>query len=282
MSENKKTVDKSRINKNRIKPDVNIPDIIEVPDKTIMLLTNSDNFIEPYQDIMYTSEKQRPWFGEHFYFCLPLSMGNQHGFIVNSLYDVLIRWNGRNDTSGLSVIVNPDNGTNTDTLQIFNSHFGYGVVTMQMQYTMRTPKGVNILLKEPPNYPLPTGLSAMNAVVETDQLRRDFTFNFKVTEPNIDIFIPKGTPLASLVPYPRFFHDGYKIDVTTNENYLKNYRDANTYYTKEREIEYNDGGKPSLRYMGGEDIFGNMFDEHQKSLDGGKWWSNVKRKRKQD
>jgi hypothetical protein len=267
-----------KINKKTLKTDENIPDNVRVPDKKILLLTNHESFDNAYNNILVPGEKKRPWFTDFFYFCLPLSMGNQHGFIVHSMYDVLIRWRGADSTSDLSVFV--DYGDETHVrLQTFESHFGSGILTMQMQYTMRTPENVNILVKEPPNYPLPTGLSVMNAVVETDQLRRDFTFNFKVTEPHYDIFIPKGTPLASVLPYPRYFHDGYEVEVSKDANELDAFRKTLEYYTKERQEEYKAGGAPSLRYMKGEDIFGNMFTEHQKSLDGGRWWSNVKRKR---
>lgn len=269
----------TKVNTEKIKPDLNILDDVKVPDKKILLLTNHDDFIQPYEDILTPGCKQRPWFTDFFYFCLPLSMGNQHGFIVQSRYDVLLRWTGGNDLNAVSVFV--DYGENEQTelkLQTFESHFGHGTVTMQMHYTMRTPPGVNILLKEPPNYPLPTGLSVMNAVVETDQLRRDFTFNFKITEPHYDIFIPKGSPLAALVPYPRYFHDGYEVEVLKDKNQLETFRKSLEYFTQERNEEYQKGSKPSLRYMKGEDVFGNKFDEHQKSLDGGKWWSNVKRK----
>jgi len=265
----------SKINLDRIKPDKNIKDDLEVPDKKIYLLTNHDKYFDDYKDFLEIPGKKRKWFTNHAYFCLPLSMGNQHGFIIKSMHDVLLRWQGRDSQGSLSVF--------TDSIweespQTFDSHFGSGIVTVQMHFTLRTPKGVNLMVKEPPNFIL-DGLTVLNAVVETDQLRRDFTYNIKVSEPNKDIFIPKGTPLASIIPYPRFFHDDFEVEVLKDKNKLKTFRDTLNYFNQERAIEYKQSGKPSLRYMNGEDIFGNEFFEHQKSLDGGRWWKKKHEKK---
>ena len=82
--------------KNLYKPDINRPDQVEIPKNTISVLTESDIFdhvadelIEPLKDNI-----MRDWFNQHFYFCLPLTIGNQYGFIVMSLVDILGRCDG--------------------------------------------------------------------------------------------------------------------------------------------------------------------------------------------
>jgi len=261
----------SKINFNKISPPENIPDDLEVPEKTIYILTNSDEYLDVYENFLEPDTKSRPWFLDHFYFCLPLSVGNQHGFIIKSQHDVLLRWDGNHSTDALSVFV--DDSMNKEFGQSFESHFGSGILTVQHEFTLRTPKGVNLMVKEPPNYVLP-GLTVMNAVIETDQLRRDFTYNIKVNEAHKDIFIPKGTPLAAVVPYPRYFHDEFVTEVVKNEKNLDTFRRTLKYFNEERSVEY-ENRTPSLRYMHGEDIFGNKFEEHQKTLDNGVRWKKI-------
>lgn len=258
----------SKVNLNKISPSENIPDDIQVPEETIYILTNSDNYLDVYENFLEPDVKSRPWFLNHFYFCLPLSMGSQHGFIIRSQHDVLLRWDGNHSVESLSVFV--DSKSDKDFGQSFESHFGSGILTVQHQFTLRTPKGVNLMVKEPPNYVL-AGLTVMNAVVESDQLRRDFTYNIKVNEAHKDVFIPKGTPLAAVVPYPRYFHDNFQTEVVKDEKNLDTFRRTLKYFQQERTIEY-ENSTPTLRYMHGEDIFGNKFEEHQKTLDNGAWW----------
>ena len=53
-----------------------------------------------------------------------------------------------------------------------------GVVTIQNRFTFRTPPDVNLMTINPPNYWI-DGIQHMTGVIETDNLRRDFTFNLK-------------------------------------------------------------------------------------------------------
>ena len=241
----------------------NIPDLVDVPDKTIYVITEDPNFndlpaalIEPL-----AGQKGRGWFIDHFYFCLPITFGNQHGFIVKLLHDVIVRWDGQLGLGSLKVHLLGTTPEHQD--QIISSHFGSGILTIQNRWTFRTPKGVNLMVTQPPNFPI-EGIMHMSAVVETDQLRRDFTFNLKIMTPNRDFYIPKGTPIGCVLPYPRHFIDNYQIalhppgEAFANERKaMQDFGNARTNY--DREI-------PGLLYMKGVDIYGNKFAEHQKSL----------------
>ncbi|MBD2180401.1 DUF6065 family protein [Aerosakkonema funiforme] len=255
----------------RLIPPENLPDNLEVPDNTILVIPDQGVFKNP--DNLKKLDQKRDWFNQHFYFCLPLTFGNQHGFVVVATSDLVIRWDGTNSVSGLYIHQIGD-VPNPNFLTV-KSHFGSGILTVHPRYMFRTPKNVNLMVKEPPNYPV-DGLSWMNAVVETDNLRRDFTFNIKVTRANYDIYIKKGMPLGCILPYPRYFIDNYKLEELTNTEQLEVARQTMQYFSKERsEI---DRGMPGLRYMNGEDIYGIKFDHHQKVLDNGKWWEQVKDK----
>jgi len=244
-------------------PSENIPDLVNVPDKTIYVLTEDHRFNDLSSELIepLAGQKGRDWFIDHFYFCLPITFGNQHGFIVRLLHDVVVRWGG--DLAPDSLIVHLL-GTKPELQdQIIHSHFGSGILTIQNRWTFRTPKGVNLMVTPPPNFPI-EGIMHMSAVVETDQLRRDFTFNLKVMTPNRDFFIPKGTPIGCVLPYPRHFIDNYKIALHPPGEAFANERKTMQNFAKAR-TSY-DQGTPGMLYMKGVDIYGNKFAEHQKSL----------------
>ncbi len=256
-------------------PAVSIPDTLVVPENTIYLVPDQLEF--QYPDCFEKCSSKRSWFTSYFYNCLPIVFGSQHGFLIKATSAFVCRWNGTDANDGVAVHrLDPQR---RDDL-IVESHFGHGILTVQSRQHFRTPKGVNMMVKSPPNYPV-HGFSWMDAVVETDNLRRDFTFNIKITRPHMDIYVPKGTPLGCVVPYPRFFLDKFEmVSLTDPDELAKAIETANNYAI---EREQYDGEKPRLRYMEGKDIYNTYYDEHQKSLDSGEWWhsSDAKNERRQ-
>ena len=244
---------------------------INVPDKTIAVFVNSEsrdlgltntrvnNFLE-------RSPKKRSWFTPHFYRCLPLVVGNQHGFVISSEFDFAIEWNGgptKEDVSR-SLHEKPE-----DLINFFprvDSHFGAGVVTINPPFVLRTPLGVNLMTISPPNFIIPN-VTVMTGVVEADNLRRNFTFNLKIQMPNIKTMIPKGSPLAAFIPIPRHYSDDFALkfaeeifDQQTIDEENKAAKDADI-YRKTVEVDMPHGVGRS--YFKGEDVYGNKFPEHQ-------------------
>lgn len=249
----------------KIVPPVVVEDTLAPGEKEIVLVPLDEIFGN--QTHIRKLDSKRDWFTGHFYKCLPLVFGNQHGFVVQSTCSFVIRWNGSDDSDGVAIhMIEPDANPRQTILL---SHFGHGILTVQPRFIFRTAPGVNLMVKEPPNYPI-DGLAWMNAVVETDNLRRDFTFNIKITRPHMDIFIAKGTPLGCIVPYPRFYLDEFQLRELTDDQELYKARVTCEYFAEDR-ARYGALGQ-DYRYMEGVDIFGCPFKEHQKSLDSGEWW----------
>ena len=136
---------------------------------------------------------------------MPLTVGNQYGFVINSLRDFEVSWDGT-DSDAIINFLNNDN----QEKQIIKNGFGKGIVTIQNLFALKTPIGINIMTIQPPNLFIP-GCSAMTGVIETDQIRRDFTFNFKITIPNQKITIKKGDPVGAFIPIPRYFVEKFEI-----------------------------------------------------------------------
>ena len=47
--------------------------------------------------------------------------------------------------------------------------------------------------------------------VTTFDLRCDFTFNLKITVPNMLVSVKKGDALGAFIPIPRYFVDGFIV-----------------------------------------------------------------------
>lgn len=257
--------------KERIDVDFNIPDEVDLPPNTLLAITFGDGLKEfTYESIeCLKGKKKRDWFIDHAYFCLPLTMANQHGFIVKAATDFAVYWNGGDEPEDVTVSL-PEDYTGP---QAIKPHFGMGTVTITNPWIVRTPKGVNTLVLNPPNMYI-HGIIHMSACVETDQLRRDFTFNLRVTKPEEWFHVRKGDPVGYMLPYPRHFIDNYKLVVDEEgikEDTVESERTTSFLFGQERaKIDSNYAGGVGGRYMRGEDIYGNKLPDHQKTLGGGK------------
>lgn len=238
----------------------------EVPDNNILIVPfniNSDGYfkeiIEPLK-----GKTKRDWFVPHFYYCLPLTIGNQYGFIIKSLRDFDIVWDGTEKDASINFL-NNDNFEK----QTIKTGFGQGIITIQNMFAIKTPPGINIMTIQPPNMFIP-GCVSMTGVIETDQIRRDFTFNFKITIPNINITIKKGDPLGAFIPIQRGFVDNFNIqhiedffDKQVHKNELEeSYNLSSERNTIDKEKPHQSG----RRYFHGIHYNGETYKEHQKKL----------------
>lgn len=208
--------------------------------------------------------KKRDWFSQpHIYHCPPVVLGNQVGFLVLLEKSILVRWNGNSSQNDLTI-------TYVDEIpkcQTITSHFGMGIVTIQNFFQIRTPKKVNLMLIHPTNYATNRYI-CMGAYLETDNLRRDFTFNLKITEPG-EYLIEKGSPIGCLIPIPRYYVDEFEL--AFNEEGLSpleltQEREAAFLLGRERrERDANYQGSVGRRYLNGSDVWGQKFEDHQKT-----------------
>ena len=244
--------------------------INDVPDKTIAIftapeVTNKDLTQERILNMVKRPDKKRDWFDSHFYRCLPLTIGNQYGFIVSSEFDIAFEWNGGNNPQDTRIYVNEK--IDQSHYPQISSHFGSGVFTINTPYFFRTPPGVNLMTINPPNYIIPNA-TVLTGVVETDNLRRNFTFNLRIQIPNIRTTIPAGYPLGAFIPIPRYYCDKFNLDFAENL-FSKEIIDEEIKSSKAA-TKYRDEVEPNLKngvgkhYMQGRDVYGNKFKDHQK------------------
>lgn len=213
-------------------------------------------------------KKHRNWFSDHAYLCLPLVIGNQYGYVVKAQYDFDVIWNGGDRTKDLQIIYK-NNIANGYKGQWISSHFGLGIITVQNHFTLRTSDATNLMTINPPNYFI-DGIHYMTGVIECDNLRRDFTFNLKVTRPNYLVQIKKGDWIGCFIPVPRYYVESFQLvdakEVLTEEE-IRTEIQAAADAGKEREtIDKEKSHRAGRRYFRGEDVYGNKFPDHQRRV----------------
>lgn len=250
--------------------------MLTIPDNSIVAISHCEEFQDQkYLDQIFQSLKgnfKRDWFNKHAYYCLPLFMGNQHGFVVKSYWDFEVEWNGGDQANDVTVNILAEAADYGwfSPLQSVRAHFGMGTFTIQTTYTLRTPPGINLMTINPPNYFI-DGLYCMTGVIESDNLRRDFTFNTRITRPNYKIRVNKGDIIGCVIPYPRHFIDQYKITNAQNiyePNLIEEERQCGLDFGNERaNVDNTKRRQNGRRYFNGVDIYNNKFEDHQISLD---------------
>ena len=243
-----------------------------VPDKTIAIFTSPrmhDNELtqERILGMVKKPKKKRDWFSPHFYRCLPLTIGNQYGFVIKSEFDFSVIWDGGESKDSVKFYFNEKIEDVNKKCPLIESHFGHGIITINPPFWLRTPPGVNIMTINPPNFILPN-ITVMTGVIETDNLRTNFTFNLKIQIPNIMINIPKGNPLSGFIPIPRNYADSFELkngedifDQETVDEEVQAIKDVQIF---RQEVEPTLKNNVNKQYFLGEDVYGNKFPDHQK------------------
>lgn len=186
-----------------------------VPENTIIYYSSHPDLEEKNNwkvEDVYESligKQKRDYFREHAYLCLPLTIANQYGFVVKAAYDFEVFWPGGNLPAYVNTYNEIENNKGGNIQNIF-TNFESGIISLEHNFVLRTPPGINLMTIQPPNYFIP-GIHVMSGVVETDNLRRSFTFNLKVTTPKQIIKIKKGDWLSGFIPIKRYEVEKYKL-----------------------------------------------------------------------
>ena len=247
--------------------------MIKVPDDRILALPYDDHYAGLQDEVFVPlrGRHKRDWFSKHAYLCLPLVIGNQYGFAVKSLFHATFLWNGGPEPADTTITVhNTEEAEAFGGLQLLASQFGLGIVTVQTAFALRTPPEVNLMTLQPPNQFI-DGLQNLMGVVEADNLRRDFTFNLKITRPDHPIEIKVGDLLAAVLPIPRGFVEKFElIDVyewLSPETVAFEQLTAREFGREREEVDSKNKRGVGRRYFRGEDVYGQKFKyPHQQVL----------------
>ncbi len=170
--------------------------------------------IHPYPSLpIVPASSQRKWMDnthERFaYRCLPLLIANQSGWFIVNVHRIRVIWNGRDGKDDLKVICK---GGPPSTPCPAESHFGHGVLTFNLNYLFRTPKGYNLHARGPANHPK-DGIVPLEGIIETDWSVATFTMNWKLTTPNQPVDFEPGEPICMISPVKRSEIEQFKPQV---------------------------------------------------------------------
>jgi hypothetical protein len=151
----------------------------------------------------------------NFYKCKPINVANTYGWDVLCPTTFTAFWNGGPNQEDITFECY-DESICADCAPM-TSHFGYGTLTFNMDFIVRTNENISLYLRSPTNT-YTEGIQPLDAVVETDWLPYTFTYSFKFTKPGKVNFV-KGDPLYTFFPIERGFIESFETKVSNINNY---------------------------------------------------------------
>lgn len=152
---------------------------------------------------------QRDWmdhtFDRHAYQCFPVSLSNRLGWGISYPEDITFIWDGINDSTDKHVKVlqgekytHPGRGNRTISFYT-DLTFDFGETTSLL--TMPVP---NQFIR---------GAQCMTTIISPSALQGELPIAWMITEPNIEITIPAGTPIAAVLPISLTDIQDYEVSV---------------------------------------------------------------------
>lgn len=167
---------------------------------------------------------KRDWMDEykHMYRCLPMTIANQNGWVINLPCNVYVTWFGGMDRTSMHFWVDPEYNVPN---QWVKCHFIGGVVTFEFDFLIHTTHKTNMIVRGAPNV-FVDGAHPLEGVVETDWLPYTFTMNWKVTRTNQVVHFKKGMPICFIQPVPHNYSETFDFEI----DYLENNSSLNEKY----------------------------------------------------
>jgi hypothetical protein len=125
--------------------------------------------------------------------CLPMKIANQAGWVILNDKQIRAKWSG--GATLQSVIIEQTGSAPHAAI----SHFGEGVLTFTIPFLFRTPPGIALVFRGPPNEPK-DGIYPLEGLVETEWAVARSTANWKFTRPNTWVEFSQGEAICFIVP----------------------------------------------------------------------------------
>jgi hypothetical protein len=229
-----------------------------IPEKIVRLIPLPQYENCTFSDYIQRAQVTREWFDPHVYRCLPLAIANQYGFILYAPFDFSFMWNGGQGPEDVQVWIDEPN-IPVERRGIINpkASFGRGIMTIYPGFILKTGPDINLLVKNPPNFFM-DNTTWLEGVVEADNLNTTFSYNIRIHRPHERIYIKQGDPIGCFIPYPRFFFDDFKLEISTDSDELDYYARKQSLFGAVRN-NYTD----TNTYRKGKDFDGCPFHNHQ-------------------
>jgi len=206
---------------------------------------------------------QRDWmdftFDRHAYQCFPVSLSNRLGWGISLPEDITFIWDGVNDSTSDHV----------KTLKGESyTHPGRGnrTISFYTGITFDAPdkEDLSLLTMPVPNQFI-RGAQCMSTIISPSVLQGELPIAWMITEPNIEITIPAGTPIAAIIPISTAGIQEHELSVTAGD---PPYMRDETWKTKMRDrgdvsMELNMAGTWTHFYRDAVDHNGNPDGKHE-------------------
>lgn len=139
---------------------------------------------------------RRTWMDEtpekHAYMCFPLNLTNKLGWGVSFPRDIRVVWDGITDTT-------PDHITVLEGSEFVSTTRGNATLSFNSCLKFTTDEETSILAMPVPNL-FTRGAQCYTTLISTSFYLHELPLSWRLTEPDQEIFIPAGTPVAALLP----------------------------------------------------------------------------------
>lgn len=131
-------------------------------------------------------------FDRHAYHCFPMTLANRLGWGISFPEDIVIKWDGINDST-------PDHVKIIKGEDYVYGGRGNRTISFRTGLIFDTDENLSLLTMPVPNQFI-HGTQCIATITSTSVLVGDLPIAWMITEPNVEITIPAGTPVAAIVP----------------------------------------------------------------------------------
>ncbi len=130
--------------------------------------------------------------GRHSYHCFPLTLTNRMGWGISFPEDIVFIWDGISDTTNqhVKILAGED---------YCSTNRGNATISFNTNLHFETDEDVTTLVMPVPNQFI-DGTYCFTTLISTSFLDSALPVAWRITKPNVEITIPAGTPVASVVP----------------------------------------------------------------------------------
>ena len=130
------------------------------------------------------------------YWCLPVMMANQAGWVIRLPGTAVATWNGKDSADAVKLDF-PGKGNRLAGL--VGTNFGAGIVSFALPWVFQTTEGTGLWVRGVPNAHTPDCVP-LEGIVETDWSPFPFTMNYRIIKRNTQVYFPEGMELCMLAP----------------------------------------------------------------------------------
>lgn len=139
---------------------------------------------------------KRDWmddtYDKHAYMCVPVTLTNRLGWGISFPKDIRFIWDGVTDTT-------PDHIKILEGEEFVSTTRGNATISFISRLIFKTDEDTTMLAMPVPNQFI-RGAQSYTTLISTSFYVHDLPLAWRVTEPNLEIVIPAGTPVAAVLP----------------------------------------------------------------------------------